>query len=128
MFANAALTKPSVMSMILDDSGEVSILKLVEYRKRLQSGTMTRSERIIRLNPKFALAAFQEEPTDGKISLKEASHRLRLAQDLDSGLQAKKPQKYREMIWKNVAKQIEAIVNPQGPFVFNLRPSYLTSF
>ncbi|KAK0241045.1 hypothetical protein EDD85DRAFT_948137 [Armillaria nabsnona] len=54
-----------------------------------------------------------EEPTDGKISLKEASHRLRLAQDLVSGLQAKKPQKYREMMWNNVAKQIEAIVNPK---------------
>ncbi|KAJ6543068.1 hypothetical protein B0H19DRAFT_1268241 [Mycena capillaripes] len=72
-------------SMILDDRGKISIKLMVDYKKALQAGTTTHSEHVVSLKPKFALAQVaREADAEGKVpamSIKEASHRVRIAQD-----------------------------------------------
>ncbi|KAF9236578.1 hypothetical protein BU15DRAFT_63930 [Melanogaster broomeanus] len=46
---------PLITSHVLNAAGQVSIVKMIETRRRFQSGTNTKSELVIRLNPKFAL-------------------------------------------------------------------------
>ncbi|KAF8178378.1 hypothetical protein K438DRAFT_2179563 [Mycena galopus ATCC 62051] len=88
--APVALPEPSgpLLSKILDSDGKISIKLMVRYKEALQAGTTTHSEHVVSLNPKFALAQVaREADTEGKVpamSIKEASHCVRIAQDLDS--------------------------------------------
>ncbi|KAF8833540.1 hypothetical protein BDN67DRAFT_712207 [Paxillus ammoniavirescens] len=90
---------------------------MLESRRRLQSGTTTKSERVVRLDPKFALQRVREADkvdeaetcsdskartleTTGKEKLKtsEASHRVRIRQALHSSSASQK--KTRELRWQ----------------------------
>lgn len=103
-------------SQILDNHGHPSVSRMLENRRILQSGTTAKSERIVKLNPKFELARIVRETSeDGKtpkMSIKEAAHRVRVLQDLDRTV--KEPKKVRELRWQTAADDIRLIVSPKG--------------
>lgn len=107
-------------SELFDNSGKLSILNILDSRSRHQSGTTTRSERVLELDPKFSKA---KATTDGKdaevtkltsLSVKEGSHRVRVAQDIIRG--DDKPKKIRQMRWQMVANELARIVPVKGLF------------
>jgi len=85
----APTTSPTIdafRSEILDALGRVSIDKMVDLRQRHQSGTSTRSECAVRLDPKFDKQKPADDDPDKdslKHRIKELSHRVHIAQDLD---------------------------------------------
>jgi len=91
-------------SHVIDTSGKVSLMRMLNTRGRLQSGTTTKSERIVKINPKFEIAAICDT--------QEASHRLRIAQDaaLGSSLSTTTAKKPRELLWQAAVKQLCSIV------------------
>ena len=97
---------PAVKSKILDGNGKISIGLILKYRDTLQSGTTTRSEQVFKVNPKFVIenevrmAAEDKDGEEIKMSVKEASHRVRIAQGLLPGISSKQPKKDRENRWK----------------------------
>ncbi|KDQ56779.1 hypothetical protein JAAARDRAFT_207846 [Jaapia argillacea MUCL 33604] len=98
-------------SKLLDATGRISVGAMLAARERNQSGTATRSERVIQLDPKFALhRVLHGNKADGsdKLSIREASHRVRIVQDLDSD--TTKPKTAREMRWQTTAKDIRRII------------------
>lgn len=78
-------------SRILDFAGKsISMKRMLDYRIECQSGTGTKSERSVKVNSTFALrkaldseAGAAVADSEKKISPKEASHRLRIAQELN---------------------------------------------
>ena len=107
-------------SQILDSFGKLSISKMLEACAQHQSSTTTQSERVIKLSPKFTTLAERIsndlEPGEEtpKMSIQEASHRVRIVQELDGNVSAKKPRKSRELRWKEIAKHIARLVSPTG--------------
>lgn len=105
-------------STILDSIGKLSISKMLEARAQHQSSTTTRSERVVKLSPKFTILAENTSNEPGeempKMSIQEASHRVRIVQELDSHVNAKKPRKSRELRWREIAKHIARLVSPTG--------------
>jgi len=83
----------------VDSFGKLSISKMLEARAQHQSSTTTQSERVVELSPKFTTLAESvsndSEPGEEtpKMSIQEASHRVRIAQELDGNVNAKKPRK-----------------------------------
>ncbi|KAJ7456383.1 hypothetical protein B0H11DRAFT_2244071 [Mycena galericulata] len=107
-----------VLSKIPDGQGKISIKLMVDYKKALQAGTTTHSERVVSLNPKFTLAQVtREADTEGqapKMSIKEASHRLRIAQDGDSTF--REARKTRELRWQTAATKLKDLVRSTGKY------------
>ena len=110
-----------IKSQFLDGTGKALVLLLLKYCDKLQSGTTAHSEKVMKLNPKFAI----EPPivnssikgTDGKelrISAKEALHRLRIGQVFYLSLLNKQLKKDRELRWKAMVSSLRVILNPQG--------------
>ncbi|KAF9232090.1 hypothetical protein BU15DRAFT_90744 [Melanogaster broomeanus] len=125
---------PLITSHVLNAAGQVSIVKMIETRQRFQSGTNTKSELVIRLNPKFALRHVhdtEEKEKDGvtadvqderdqvkeksKIKPSEASHYVRIRQALDTSSQTK-PKKTRELQWQLAAKMLEKALPAVDPW------------
>jgi len=112
-------TPSSVVSKILDGNSKASIRRILEYRDTLQLGTTARSEQVIKLNPKFVLEGNTELDAvedAKKLSVKEASHRLRIAQATVSSFAKKQPKKDRELRWKATVAALRTILVPQGMF------------
>jgi hypothetical protein len=92
--------------------------RLPPRSEALQAGTTTHSERAVSLNPKFALQVAQvarEADTEGKVpamSIKEASHRVRIVQDLDSAF--REGNKMRECRWQTSATAVQNLAPPTG--------------
>ncbi|KII93766.1 hypothetical protein PLICRDRAFT_674207 [Plicaturopsis crispa FD-325 SS-3] len=114
---------PPIVSQLLDNTLKISVFRMLEARRLHQAGTAVKSERIVRLDPKFvrrqeaAAAAAQRPEAPGrneakslKMSIKEASHRVRIAQDLDPDIVMAKPATTREQRWKSIAKEIQRLV------------------
>jgi hypothetical protein len=105
-------------SQILDSVGKLSISKMLEARAQHQSSTTMRSERVVKLSPKFTTLAENMSNKPGeetpKMSIQEASHRVRIAQELDGNVNAERPRKSRELRWKEIAKHIARLVSPTG--------------
>ena len=63
------------------------MVKMIEAHDRHQSGTTTQSEHILKLNPKFDKPQMiADDPNVVKLrtlSIKEGSHRVHVAQDID---------------------------------------------
>jgi hypothetical protein len=128
--------EPAVVSLpseIIGDDGKLSIDRMLQTRRKLQSGTTTKSERTVRLNPKFALRRVTDVTnpinTDGKVkmTLQEAAQRTRIAQALANDTE--KETKAREIRWQNVAKGLRNIISAQGksifwPFILELTPGH----
>jgi hypothetical protein len=54
---------------VLNAAGQVSIAKTIETRRHFQSGTNTKSELVIRLDPKFALRHVRDTEEKEKVSV-----------------------------------------------------------
>jgi len=103
----------SIKSAILDGNGKVSIELMLKERLHLQSGSTAHSEKLIRIDPKFALSRVLDEDNTQKIDQKEAAHRLRVAQDLNPSIQLKRPKKDRESRWKNIVSNIKGLISSE---------------
>ena len=97
------------------------VLLILKYHDKLQSGTTAHLEKVMKLNPKFAIEPpiinSSIEGTDGKesrISAKEASHRLRIGQVSDLSLLNKQLKKDCELHWKAMVSSLCVILNPHG--------------
>lgn len=111
----------NVDSELFDDKGNLSISRMLDARDGHQSGTKTRSERTLVLDPKFDKAkvtakAFADENPDvftlTTLSVKEGSHRVRVAQAMKGD---DKPKKIRQMRWQTVANELSGIIPAKGP-------------
>ena len=82
----------TVISQILDSFGKLSY-----------------PPRCWKLSLKFTILAAKStsnEPGEEtpKMSIQEASHRVRIVQELDDNVNAEKPRKFQELRWKEIAK------------------------
>lgn len=106
---------PILTSQILDRDGALSIRLMLRMRALHQSGTGTRSERAIKLDPKFTkpkeLVGADDAEKKLKLSIQEASHRVRIAQALD--INATRIKSARQIRWQTAAKEIEKLA-PNG--------------
>ncbi|KAJ7679396.1 hypothetical protein DFH06DRAFT_1166490 [Mycena polygramma] len=109
------IARVAPVSKILDSNGKISISRMIEDRKACQAGTTAHSERVVELNPKFALAQVLRETNEAgdvpKMTIKEAAHRVRIMQDKDGGL-IQEPKKTRELRWQESARRVQALVSP----------------
>lgn len=103
-----------IKSALLDGAGNISIKLMLDECLHLQSGLTTRSERVVRIDPKFKLSGVINDDKVLKIRRQEASHRLRVAQDLNTTLQRQKPKKDREHRWKSIVSDIKHLIKPEG--------------
>lgn len=104
-------------SRLLDNGGKLSVDRMLSLRRRNQALTSTRSERVVDVDSKFAIVTpipAQNESAPQKISIQKASQLLRVAQERDVDINAKKSRKARELMWKSAAKSISTIVSPSG--------------
>lgn len=97
-------------SRLLDSDGKIDPGLMIKMRSGNQSGTPTRSERVVALDPKFALARLRDP--EAKLSSREASHRIRVVQELAVG--PKKPKTAREKRWQATAKLLETVISEDG--------------
>jgi len=110
---------PTITTRILDGNGKASMHRILKYRDTLQSGTTARSEQIIKLNPKFVIEGNAEVDASEdakKISVKEASHRVRIAQATLKSFSKKQPKKDRELRWKAAVAALSTTLVLQGVF------------
>ncbi|KAF9236407.1 hypothetical protein BU15DRAFT_76980 [Melanogaster broomeanus] len=99
-------------SAILDENGKASVALMLKTRLLHESKATVRSERVVQLDPKFTLhKTLSSINKDSKMTVQEASHRVRIAQALDSAfVQAKKA---RELHWQSATRAIAQLVMPQ---------------
>ena len=109
----------SLRSELVDGEGKISIERMLIVRRILQRETTTKSERVIRIDPKFALrqATDETDPRDEngklkKMTTQEASQRVRVIQALAKD--AEKEKKVREIRWQNFSKGLQNIVPARG--------------
>jgi hypothetical protein len=95
-------------SLILDDSGKASIALMLRERERLQGGTTAKSERVVRIDPKFALKKVVGPNGEPVVTAKEASHLVRITQSLDST--TKTATKTRILRWQATCQKIRGLV------------------
>ncbi|TFY79552.1 hypothetical protein EWM64_g4461 [Hericium alpestre] len=99
---------PSLSTFLIN--GEVSLRKMLDTRQAHQSLTSVKSQCTVMLDPKLlqALTTIEDEinkASETKLSAHEASHRVRLAQDLDPEM--RKPKTDRELHWQGTtAKRV----------------------
>ncbi|KAG2122882.1 hypothetical protein BD769DRAFT_1670519 [Suillus cothurnatus] len=112
-------------SHVLDSNGKVSITKMLETHQILQSGTTMKSERVVQMDPKFALnhvhesakkiwnnememnheaMSIIERNQKEKFMASEASHRVQLHQSLHAASVSQK--KMRELWWQVAVKAL----------------------
>ncbi|TFY52897.1 hypothetical protein EVG20_g10355 [Dentipellis fragilis] len=110
-------------STILSADGLLSIQQVLDMRKRHQSRTTVRSERSVKLDPKFlkrivdpVFASTLEHTEDGAaevqraaMNIREASHRVRIAQALDQATPVS-AKKSRELRWRDAARLLQVVV------------------
>jgi hypothetical protein len=86
-----AHTAPKCHSDLLDDKGTVTITRMLDARRKLQSQTSTNSEWTVELDAKFALRKVTDEVGKiQKMTSQEASQRVRIAQTLAGLLEKEK--------------------------------------
>ncbi|TFY52598.1 hypothetical protein EVG20_g10486 [Dentipellis fragilis] len=116
---------PPLPSSILSPDNSLSIQKVLDTRKGHQSRTGVRSERSVKLDPKFhksaidpSFASTVEQTESGVAELRrsamkiqEASHRVRIAQALDLSAAAIPVKKPRELRWQDAAQKLKSITS-----------------
>ncbi|KAJ6562797.1 hypothetical protein DFH09DRAFT_1082757 [Mycena vulgaris] len=101
-------------------NGKLSIPMMVQAQLHWQSGTTTKSEKVVRIDyvlSRIARATGLQNDDDTEpeeMTLQEASNAVRVLQDLNSSAQANRPRKYRELQWKNAATAIQKLGNSSG--------------
>ncbi|KAJ7511549.1 hypothetical protein B0H11DRAFT_2268643 [Mycena galericulata] len=105
-------------SEIIDESGKLSISMMLRARLHWQAGTTTRSEKVSEIDSKYALSRIAraiESPGDDtepeKMTHQEASNLTRVLQEQNTTIQENRPQKTRELRWKNVAAAVQRLVD-----------------
>jgi hypothetical protein len=108
-------------SELVDGHGKISIERMLNACARLQLGTTTKSERVVHVDPKFALRRVTDatDSTDNgknmkKMTTQEASQRVRVIQALAKD--AEKEKKAREIRWQNFAKGLRAVASADGTY------------
>ncbi|KIK41489.1 hypothetical protein CY34DRAFT_107305 [Suillus luteus UH-Slu-Lm8-n1] len=107
-----------VLSALFDDSGKLSISHILDARKSHQSETKVHSERVVTIDPKFALHRVIEEESAPKSKLsisREYSHRLAAMQKLD--IDFKNPTKAREERWNAVIGALPKDAMKRLPYI-----------
>ncbi|KAJ7080860.1 hypothetical protein C8R44DRAFT_754213 [Mycena epipterygia] len=89
--------------------GKLSIAMMLQARLHWQSGTTTKSEKVVRIDSRFALSRIAKGEEPEKMTLQEASNAVRVLQDLNSATHANKPRKY--LLPNITAKNVHAL-NP----------------
>jgi len=95
-------------SELVHDHGKISIDRMLQVCCKLQSGIITKSKRVMRVNPKFALRRATDitdpQDKDGKVKMttQEALQRVHVVQALAKDIEKEK--KVWEMRWQNFAK------------------------
>ena len=98
---------------------------MLDARKKHQSGTSMRSEHILAMDTKFDKARVKAKATGddsddsdiiklNNLSVKEGSHRVRVAQDM--ARDDDKPKKIRQMQWQSVASELTHVIPAKGQF------------
>ncbi|KAJ7269009.1 hypothetical protein C8J57DRAFT_1066950 [Mycena rebaudengoi] len=106
-------------SDLIDETGKLSIALILQARLHLQAGTTTKSEKTLRIDSKYAISRISrgiglegdDDTNPEKMTLQEASHLARVAQDGNTALQAGRFLKSREIRWKNIASKVQKLVN-----------------
>ncbi|KAH9929249.1 uncharacterized protein B0H18DRAFT_874117 [Fomitopsis serialis] len=105
---------PILQSEFVSQKRDVSIASLLALRTRHQEGTEVRSQRVVKVDSKFeatAPPARTKTPSRG-LSAKEASHRVRVLQQLHGGLP--RTTSSRTMRWTEVLKGVSQRVPVTG--------------
>jgi len=139
--APSEMGTPTLNSHVLGLDSNVSVVNMVKSRQRFQSGTTTRSECIIQLNPKFSALGHvqgieqqatkvsainvyitalsdnitQKEDSDTRKKATfaaEAAHRTRIQQSLHAD--HTKQKKTREFRWKRAAQALQKVLPDVG--------------
>ncbi|KAF9526823.1 hypothetical protein CPB83DRAFT_837122 [Crepidotus variabilis] len=96
---------------LVDSSSKIAIHLLLKNRKSLQSGTVTKSERVVAISKKYTGELHEKITADGgkeiKFKADEAAHRLWIAQETNTELKREEVKKTRQVRWQSIAKQIE---------------------
>jgi hypothetical protein len=104
-----------IHSDLLASDNKVTISRMLDARRKLQSQTSTHSERTLALDKKFALQKVIDETGKiPKMTTQEGSQRVRIAQ-IRAGV-LEKEKKYRELRWKTASKSLRDVLIPQGMF------------
>ena len=109
-----AIPQEHLASAFVHD-GKLSLARILDTRKSHQASTGVHSQRTTLLDPKFAKAVSMVQPkikaTGNKpkvMSVREASHRVRIAQEVDPEL--RKPKTNRELNWQNTSRRVMLIL------------------
>lgn len=106
----------AVKSEIVDGNGKLSIDRMLKLRQKLQSMTKVNSERVVRLDSKSALkrvmATINDDSGKPKMTIQEASQRVRVVQALAKDVEKEK--KAREIRWQTVAKNLRTKLAADG--------------
>ncbi|KAH9853326.1 hypothetical protein C2E23DRAFT_859281 [Lenzites betulinus] len=97
-----------LVSEILDTNKKVSVAAIVSLREKHQSGTSTRSERVIAIDQKFALGRLLN-PEKNIMSIRQVSHHLRVFQALTIGGRQEKT--ICKLRWQTAAKEMQVTVS-----------------
>lgn len=121
--SHTVLSDPSpaldIHSKILDLENKVVVQNILDLRREHQSGTATHSERVVMLDPKFALHRVSDP--DAKLSSREGSHYVRVAQDL-AAIPAKPKKTAREQRWQEAAKRVQMEISETGELFLSEHP------
>ncbi|KAL1941731.1 hypothetical protein VTO73DRAFT_6731 [Trametes versicolor] len=102
-----SMLPPTPTSEIFDKNGKISVALMVKLRMKHQSGTSTRSERIVAIDQKFALGRLLD-PTKNFMNIRQAAHHLRVFQALTVGGRQEKT--LRELRWQATVKHVQSSV------------------
>ncbi|KAF9548288.1 hypothetical protein CPC08DRAFT_729533 [Agrocybe pediades] len=123
--SQATRTGPVAITSALVDvtTSTISVSELMKYRGNVQSGTTAKSERSVVIQPKYTLRKVLDatstpitaetpaaDSPETKFNTKEASHRLRVAQELNTELKKVEVKKMRQIRWETAAKSIETLL------------------
>ena len=104
-------------SKILGADGKVSVNLMLALQCRLQYGTKVHSEKVVRLDPKYALQWTTDitDSNEKKMGIKEAVQQVRVGQDLANNLE--KDKKACEIRWQTVSRNLLNVVSAKGKIV-----------
>jgi hypothetical protein len=115
-------SRPKMKSGIINSiTGQVSIRLILNERETWQSGTTTKSERVVKIHAKYQLSRIDSGEADSqdpqstdasrpKISIQEGTHVLRIAQELNPDLKKQEQQRVRQMRWQSAAQGLKQII------------------
>jgi hypothetical protein len=117
--AEVTAPPPKIRSQILDTvTGQASVSQILQTRELWQSGTATKSERVVKIQSKYSLSRVEQEtdPVDtannskSKMSLKEGAHRLRVLQELNPDLKKQEQQRIRQIRWQTAVHGLKEVI------------------